>query len=100
MRLLFWRCVPSRQGIPFFYRWLVERYPLCSVPVSHGVPLPPIDNLLLDMNGIIHQASHIDAGCTLHGARCSFEIPAATLCRPARTNGTRSAYCLLYFSHI
>jgi 5'-3' exonuclease len=40
------------QGIPFFYRWLVERYPLASLPVTHDGPLPPVDNLFLDMNGI------------------------------------------------
>lgn len=40
-------------GIPKFFRWLSERYPLCSQLVSpHGVP--EFDNFYLDMNGIVH----------------------------------------------
>ena len=42
-------------GIPKFYRWLSERYPLISQSIS---TIPEIDNLYLDMNGIIHSASH------------------------------------------
>ena len=30
----------------------MERYPLASLPVTHDGPLPPVDNLFLDMNGI------------------------------------------------
>ena len=55
------------QGIPFFYRWLVERYPLCSLPVTHDATVPDIDNLFLDMNGIIHQATHFDGSTTGSG---------------------------------
>ena len=42
-------------GIPKFYRWLSERYPLIGQPISNA---PEIDNLYLDMNGIIHTSSH------------------------------------------
>ena len=42
-------------GIPKFYRWLSERYPLVGQPISN---IPEIDNLYLDMNGIIHSSSH------------------------------------------
>ncbi|OMJ71935.1 hypothetical protein SteCoe_29751 [Stentor coeruleus] len=42
-------------GIPKFYRWLSERYPLIGQPISN---IPDIDNLYLDMNGIIHTSAH------------------------------------------
>ncbi|KAK9767449.1 exonuclease II Exo2 [Basidiobolus ranarum] len=44
-------------GIPKFFRWMSERYPLCSRLVSES-RIPEFDNLYLDMNGIIHNCTH------------------------------------------
>ena len=63
-------------GVPAFFAWLVRRYPKVAVPaaveqprVVDGVAVPidcsqpnpsgfEIDNLYLDMNGIIHPCTH------------------------------------------
>lgn len=45
-------------GVPKFYRWLSERYPLINQLISGTVILPEFDNLYLDMNGIIHACTH------------------------------------------
>jgi hypothetical protein len=48
----------SAAGIPKFYRWLSERYPLLNMSVTATDAPPEIDNLYLDMNGIIHNCTH------------------------------------------
>jgi len=43
-------------GVPRFFRWLVERYPSTIAPLTDN-SCPSIDNLYLDMNGIIHNCT-------------------------------------------
>ncbi|KAI7872693.1 XRN 5'-3' exonuclease N-terminus-domain-containing protein [Spinellus fusiger] len=44
-------------GIPKFFRWISERYPMSSQLIAEN-RIPEFDNLYLDMNGIVHNCSH------------------------------------------
>jgi 5'-3' exoribonuclease 1 len=44
-------------GVPKFWRWLSERYPLINLDVDEH-SLPEIDNLYLDLNGLVHINTH------------------------------------------
>ena len=45
-------------GIPKFLRTLIRRYPLIEVNLKNTSVIPPIDNLYLDINSILHLLSH------------------------------------------
>jgi 5'-3' exoribonuclease 1 len=44
-------------GVPKFWRWLTERYPMINIDVDDH-SLPEIDNLYLDLNGLVHMSTH------------------------------------------
>lgn len=54
----------SAAGIPKFFRWVAERYPLTLSHLGDDSPPVEIDNLYLDMNGIIHNCTHANQSKT------------------------------------
>ncbi len=71
---------PHIMGIPFFFRWLVERYPACVRPVGQAcLSVPPVDNLYLDMNGIVHNSTHASPTSNQSTQSCMWSWPLSHL---------------------
>lgn len=61
-------------GIPSFYRWISERYPLINQQIKGNQLLLHIDNLYLDLNGIIHNCIGDDPYKTVSGEKVAILV--------------------------
>lgn len=52
--------IDTYMGIPKFYRYVAQRWPLASQQVNENV-IPEFDNMYLDMNSIVHMSTHANA---------------------------------------
>lgn len=84
---------PDTMGVPKFYRWLSERYPLINQNLQDRTLIPEFNCLYLDMNGIIHQNTHGNDGVSKKVGLAVFK------CVPASNPRQLTAWtCVAWFN--